>query len=641
MRYFLSTLLLFVGGASFGQQAGYRNMVLTDTGRLYKPGTVPGQRLYYRPIELDCWYPADIEKGTTLPARDARIPFGAFLELFQQRANSFQEDTVYSGLAGETARYFCAGFGIPDTAALTGLPTRSYRNGRPVHELRDPGPSSFHALRDPASSSIHERFPLIVYMCSYNGMCYENIPLFEELARRGYVVVSITSVGRYPGNMTMDEADLKEQVADGLFAIHTLSKSEMIDTTKIGLIGYSWGGPAALLLAGETSVAAVLSLDGSELHYYGHSRDDDNQFDGVRADLLRSAKGRFAYGYLESDGKQNDGPADSLFNLLPGFPGVKKYVRYPGTSHEDFSCLPYLAAVIRKRDTATLPDYPGFAVKWFDNYLRNGANQLPGDSPYPVVVSPSVNVTAISATVVDAEDRSLLAYVYVGIPGKDIGTITRDDGGFRLDVDPQFEMDSLVFSMAGYEKQYIRVKDIPAVILLRRRSGSLKEAVVTAGARRKKILGNKTTSSTVGVGFPTRFLGAEIGVKMSLGKTPRRLETFRCHIYATRVDSAVFRLNIYRLTGGSPENILERNVFLSVGKTPGDYSIDLSGLDLALSGDILVSLELVRSYSAVPGPGAVYFSAALFNSGTWRRQTSQAEWKKAHGFGVGFNVEVR
>src|SRR6185312_16993064 len=40
----------------------------------------------------------------------------------------------------------------------------------------------------------------------------------------------------------------------------------------------------------------------------------------------------------------------------------------------------------------------------------------------------------------------------------------------------------------------------------------------------------------------------------------------------------------------------------------------LSGLDLILSGDVLVSLELLRSYSSLSPPGAVFFSAAFFNS---------------------------
>jgi hypothetical protein len=78
-----------------------------------------------------------------------------------------------------------------------------------------------------------------------------------------------------------------------------------------------------------------------------------------------------------------------------------------------------------------------------------------------------------------------------------------------------------------------------------------------------------------------------------------------------------------------------------VGNGPGDYSVDLSGLNLSMSGDILVSLELLKTWSTVQSPGAVFFSAGLFNSGTWHRLTSQADWTKARGMGVGFNVEVR
>ncbi len=35
-------------------------------------------------------------------------------------------------------------------------------------------------------------------------MSYENLHLFEKLAGHGYIVACITSVGRYPGNMSMN-----------------------------------------------------------------------------------------------------------------------------------------------------------------------------------------------------------------------------------------------------------------------------------------------------------------------------------------------------------------------------------------------------------------------------------------------------
>jgi hypothetical protein len=612
MKYTSLFLILLTGYPSLAQQAGYRNIMLTDSSRHYKPGAQPGDRLYCRPVEIDCWYPA-------ASAGAKPISYGEFLQLFQQRANSFQDDTIYSSLAGETAGYLCGGLGIPDTASLTRFATQSYRDASPIRR----------------------RSPLIVYMCSYNGMCFENTRLFEILACRGYIIAAITSVGRYPGNMTTDPADLKEQVADGVFAIDMLRKTGTIDTGRIGLIGYSWGGPAALLLAENPAFATILSLDGSERHHYGQSREEDSNFNLLRPNLVHAGQQQFGYAYLGSDGEQSEEPADSIYNILAIIHGPRKYIRFPGATHEDYSCLPFMAACIRKTDSTKLPDYSAFAVSWFANYLKSESNPLPPDSPYPVDSSRSQKVKTIAARVLDAEDKTPLAYVNVGIPGKNVGTVTREDGSFTLDVGSQLVNDSLAFSMAGYEKRVISLTKIPRTIVLDRRGGGLAEAVVTQGTRRRKKLGNTTTSKLVSVGFPVRFPGAEIGVRMTLGKHPRRLEKFHCHVSDNRIDSAVFRLNIYRMVNGNPRNILQRNILLSIGKGPGDYTVDLAGLNLVLSGDILVSLELLSAHPPTPNAGAVFFSAALFNSGTWRRQTSQAEWKKARGIGVGFNVEVR
>jgi hypothetical protein len=305
--------------------------------------------------------------------------------------------------------------------------------------------------------------------------------------------------------MTTDPADLREQVADGLFTINALRTSGLIDTTKVGVIGYSWGGPAAFLLADNPLVAAGLSLDGSEMHYYGTSDGEDSNFDRLRPSLLRSAGSRFAYAYLESDGKQNEHPADSIFDILPAFKGTKKYLRFPGAAHEDFSCLPSMAAMIRKSAAVSLPDYPDFALKWFARYLKDGPDRLPRDSPYPVVNHSTGSVSLITARVLDAEDRTPLAYVNVGIPGKNLGTVTHEDGSFKLQVNTGLATDSLAVSMAGYEKHMIPLKKIPAIILLHRRSGGLTEAVVTSAIRPVRIYGNKTTSNLVSVGFPTRF----------------------------------------------------------------------------------------------------------------------------------------
>ena len=57
-------------------------------------------------------------------------------------------------------------------------------------------------------------------------MSYENYLLFESLVKNGFVVASVSSIGRYPGNMTMDVEDIREQINDAKFIINTLTKKE-------------------------------------------------------------------------------------------------------------------------------------------------------------------------------------------------------------------------------------------------------------------------------------------------------------------------------------------------------------------------------------------------------------------------------
>jgi uncharacterized protein with NAD-binding domain and iron-sulfur cluster len=60
-----------------------------------------------------------------------------------------------------------------------------------------------------------------------------------------------------------------------------------------------------------------------------------------------------------------------------------------------------------------------------------------------------------------------------------------------------------------------------------------------------------------------------------------------------------------------------------------------------LSGDVLISLEWIEGSYSRADHGALFLSAGFLNSATWHRLTSQAEWKKASGLGVGFNVVIQ
>ena len=154
---------------------GYKNIVLHDSSRIYKPNTSQPDLLHFRPIEIDVWYPAVSQK-----LNDEAMKYVEFVKLLQERSNRFQSDSVYKDLTSELLRYITVNLQINDTSKLLHLKTNSHKN----------------------AVLAEKTFPLIIYQCAYNGMSYENIPLFEQLANNGFIVACITSVDRYPGNMT-------------------------------------------------------------------------------------------------------------------------------------------------------------------------------------------------------------------------------------------------------------------------------------------------------------------------------------------------------------------------------------------------------------------------------------------------------
>jgi pimeloyl-ACP methyl ester carboxylesterase len=628
MRYLLCLFFTFKITLAQSQlyKIGYNNLLLTDSSRIYKPGTQINNRLHYRPLELDLWYPA------TPSASASPIEYGQLLQLLQDRSNRFQNDTVFTNLTQDLVASLCAGLNINDTATFTHIRTNSYEN----------------------AASVRQSFPMIIYLCSYNGMSFENIHLLQNLASHGYIVASITSVGRYPGNMSTDLADLLEQVKDGLFAIDQLKKTDNVDRGKIGVIGYSWGGLAALLLSmNATDPTAVLSFDGSEMHYYGESAEEDKDFDRVRTSpYFNTGRVHSTYTYLESGDKQADRPVDSIFNVLPLLSARKQYIRFPGTQHEDFSSLPMLSAqLIAGLPQAGLSRFDKFAQYYFDAHLKGQTKEMStllaefwvnrhADSIYPIAKHAN-DSHVIRGRVFDAKDKAPLAYVNVGIPGKNRGTVTRPDGSFTLAIDPNMNEDSVQFSIAGYQSRTIMIHQ-PLTVFLNEKLTELKEVVVTSRAPKTRRLGNTTTARSVSVGFPMRFLGAELGVRIRLGKRPVLLKAFNFNISSSRVDTALFRLNIYGFDKGTPSGYkLQQNILVPVGKAAGARMIDISAYHLITSGDILVTLELIEGASSGPEPGALFLSAGFFNSPTWRRPTSQATWKKAAGIGVGFNIVVQ
>lgn len=316
MKYFAVAFLMIVIGCSQEKKtsasydAGVTFVHTSDTSRIFKPGTDLTDALHHRPIDLDIWYPAyHAEADTQLLVRD-------LFRLLETRANYYSGSKVGDGISGQFAQFFCTTFKCADSTSLLRFKTNSFKN----------------------AAAASGRFPIVVYMTAFNGMSYENFSMFESLAQKGFVVVSISSIGRFPGDMTTKKEDLMEQVYDAVAAVKELKKNPNADTNRIAIVGYSWGGLSGAILAGKLpNVKCMVSLEGSEFHHYGN---EDMDFEAIKnSDDFKNLQFSIPYLRMESSPSNGSGKKDSVYDFVSDHVKEAHIFTIDSMQHEDFDCF--------------------------------------------------------------------------------------------------------------------------------------------------------------------------------------------------------------------------------------------------------------------------------------------------------------
>ncbi len=645
---FFFLLLLLSSGSAPGQNhppgavppkpypVGFRVLKTYDTSRAFD--TTRLDSLRFRPVKLDVFYPAAQTGG-------APLPYGYFLDLTGHRIHFDNPPDSCRKEGDALAAYFESGLDLPP-GTLRRLPTRSYPSVPAA-----PGP-----------------FPVVLYLPGYNGMSYENLPLLEGLAARGYLVAAVSSVGKYPGYMTMDPVDIIEQVADARFADEVIRQSFPAASRQTAAVGYSWGGLAATILAMQDSTVhfplrAVVSLDGNDRYYYGGDAAEDAQFNGIRQSAyFRPGALTAPHLYLGSGRESFDFPVDSVFVLAKATPTrATRYLRLSGTGHEDFSGLPFLAGQGGGSPGKAARVYPAvgtLVAGWLDAFVKGKdafADTLQAlQRQHPSLLTAAEPVTSRTGTLpalvlegkVCGADGTGLPYVNLGVPGRNQGTVSRPDGSFRLVLKEVRTDDTVRVSLVGYRTLDLALAQITKSasrsglrLTLKEQTQALPEVVVRTDASVVKVLGNPTESRFFSGGFGPNQLGAQIGIPIRGRKKPMRVEKVDFHVSYNTYDSLTLRLNVYRLENGMPgPNLLRENVLLRLGKQTGRFAFDLSGQDLVIREDVLVALELLDGQGAET---RFFLSAGVFNGATYYRRASQGTWRKAKGMGVGLQATVR
>jgi dienelactone hydrolase len=138
------------------------------------------------------------------------------------------------------------------------------RNGVPRAGIDEWLETPLRAVRDAAAAP--GPFPLVLLAQGLGGAVQDQAALGEHLASHGYVVATTPSPVRLGAGME-SEADVlplaREQARDLDLARERVQGLAGVDGTRVALAGYSFGGRAALLMAGPgANRRALVSLDG-------------------------------------------------------------------------------------------------------------------------------------------------------------------------------------------------------------------------------------------------------------------------------------------------------------------------------------------------------------------------------------------
>ncbi|MEP3385886.1 MAG: carboxypeptidase-like regulatory domain-containing protein, partial [Flavobacteriaceae bacterium] len=430
----------------------------------------------------------------------------------------------------------------------------------------------------------------------------------------------------------------------------------------------------AILLNRNEKIKAMVSLDGSDTHFYGDYNDnnryandatweDNDRFvkEIYATQFTDIEKRKFAYLYLESGDKLNDFTPTDEYQLHKELESNAKYLRFKESEHADFTCIPSILSS-SKKSIAVHEQIQNTTVGFFNQVLKGTQEfyvlwdnltrlEETTTEPYDIAnLSPKVmEFDELLGRIVDAKTDLPLSYVNVGILNREVGTVTDSFGNFKLNVLEESSNDTVRISMIGYEPielilgNILKKKDTLKVSLSEQIS-ELNEVVVSARAFKRRTLGNKTESKFISTGFGYDQLGAEMGIKINIRKNPTFVDAFNFMVSYNRLSAkSIFRLNFYEVNKRKPgKNILKDNILVAIEpKQTGKMTIDLKPYDIVLNEDVIVTLEWVANEGENKKDEAIFFPIGFFTSGTLRKETSQSRFKKFGSLGIGFNINVR
>jgi pimeloyl-ACP methyl ester carboxylesterase len=283
-------------------QTGYQRAVEVDTTRKNLQSALPKNR----PIVMNIWYPTHDQGQPMLHKEYINFDYEPLSEKLQKNFIEYNLEMIktYSFNADR----------------------KTLKRGK---LLKDMLATPTHAIKNAAFIDTDQKFPLIVFHQGLGASIEDNAAMNEWLASHGFVVINASYQSNDPGYLHVDW-DLDVSVPDINFMLdYVLSTFPQIDSEKIGIMGQSYGGQAALAytVLGAHEVKGVITFD-STIDYSVDP--DDPGFDELFKPLLRDPENVTMPILAFAD-------QDATFAILDRLTASERfYVKTKGIFHEDY-----------------------------------------------------------------------------------------------------------------------------------------------------------------------------------------------------------------------------------------------------------------------------------------------------------------
>lgn len=237
----------------------------------------------------------------------------------------------------------------------------------------------------------------------------------------------------------------------------------------------------------------------------------------------------------------------------------------------------------------------------------------------------------LTGVILDSDSQTVLPFVNIGIKRKNIGTTSLTDGTFSIKIPLQNENDTLTFSMVGYEKLNLPIKNITVanqkIFQLKEKTTVLNSVTITARKLVERDFGIKNNRAVIHFtdGSTNQNDIFEIAQLIKFDTILSKVTSLNFHINQSRSDSGTFRINFYGFDGSRPsERIIEKSIVQKKKIQEGWLKFDLTEYGVYLKGNFVIALEFIPTNKK---NNPIYYEIKLGGpSKSFVRTSSQGEW---------------